>query len=285
MWIANAIYRLRVPSSSDRPKLSEGTLGISELVRRDCSRGETSMIAMHYGPQPVSAIVPAIAVRTGQSQNSSPELLIERIAAGDKVAMQRLFSEYRGSIYRFILRITVNEALAEDILSEVFLTIWQQADSFKKRSAVSTWLMSIARHKALSARRCRTNNNMELDETIENTVPDLGNDPEVCLLEKDRSKRLRQALARLSQDHREIIDLVYYYGKSIGECAEILNIPAATVKTRMFYARKKLAQAVSELRQTRQSPPAEIGAPPRRSASAAFRSGGPSLDGHSPDAA
>jgi RNA polymerase sigma-70 factor, ECF subfamily len=57
---------------------------------------------------------------------------------------------------------------------------------------------------------------------------------------------LRDALTKLSPEHREIIELVYYHEKSVEECAQILAIPAATVKTRMFYARKKLAELVTE---------------------------------------
>ena len=72
------------------------------------------------------------------------------------------------------------------------------------------------------------------------------NDPEAALQEKNRGELLRQALTRLSLEHREIIDLVYYHEKSIDECAQIIGIPAATVKTRMFYARKKLAELVTD---------------------------------------
>jgi RNA polymerase sigma-70 factor (ECF subfamily) len=102
--------------------------------------------------------------------------------------------------------------------------------------------MSIARFKALSARRRRVD--AELDETIEATVADPADDPEAALQAKDRNELLRQALTRLSPEHREIIDLTYYHEKSINECAQIVGIPAATVKTRMFYARKKLAELV-----------------------------------------
>jgi RNA polymerase sigma-70 factor, ECF subfamily len=116
--------------------------------------------------------------------------------------------------------------------------------SLNSRSSVSTWLISIARFKALSARRRRTE--AELDEKIETTVPDTANDPEAALQEKNRGELLRQALTRLSLEHREIINLVYYHQKSIDECAQILGIPAATVKTRMFYARKKLAELVKD---------------------------------------
>jgi RNA polymerase sigma factor (sigma-70 family) len=73
------------------------------------------------------------------------------------------------------------------------------------------------------------------------------NDPEVALQEKSRSERLKSALTRLSPEHGEIIDLVYYHEKSIAECAEIIGIPAATVKTRMFYARKRLAELVKDV--------------------------------------
>jgi RNA polymerase sigma-70 factor (ECF subfamily) len=130
----------------------------------------------------------------------------------------------------------------------VFLDVWRQAARFECRSSVSTWLLSIARHKALSARRRRTD--AELDEKIEATVADTANDPEAALQEKHRGELLRQALTRLSPEHREIIDLVYYHEKSVEECAQVLGIPAATVKTRMFYARKKLAEMVQAARST-----------------------------------
>jgi RNA polymerase sigma-70 factor (ECF subfamily) len=84
-----------------------------------------------------------------------------------------------------------------------------------------------------------------LDEKIEATIADPANDPELALQEKDRSELVRRALMRLSIEHREVIDLVYYHEKSVDEVAHILDIPPATIKTRMFYARKKLAELVN----------------------------------------
>ena len=107
---------------------------------------------------------------------SSDEILIERIAAGDKLAMQVLFARHRTNIYRWLLRFVGNETVAEDLLSDVFLDVWRQASRFEGRSAVTTWLLSIARFKALSARRGRTD--APLDETIEATVADSADDPE-----------------------------------------------------------------------------------------------------------
>ena len=83
-----------------------------------------------------------------------------------------------------------------------------------------------------------------MDEKIEATIADPANDPELALQEKDRSELVRRALMRLSIEHREVIDLVYYHEKSVDEVAQILDVPPATVKTRMFYARKKLAELV-----------------------------------------
>jgi RNA polymerase sigma-70 factor (ECF subfamily) len=76
------------------------------------------------------------------------------------------------------------------------------------------------------------------------TVADPADDPEVALQEKNRDELLRRALSRLSREHREVIDLVYYHEKSVDEVAQILSVPPGTVKTRMFYARKKLAELV-----------------------------------------
>jgi RNA polymerase sigma-70 factor, ECF subfamily len=156
----------------------------------------------------------------------------------------RLCSRGIGPVYRWLLRFVSNETPAEDLLSEVFLDVWRQADRFQYRSSVSTWLMSIARHKALSARRRRTEG-AELDEKIEATIADPANDPELVLQEKDRGELVRRALMRLSPEHREVIDLVYYHEKSVDEVAHILDVPPATVKTRMFYARKKLGGLIN----------------------------------------
>jgi RNA polymerase sigma-70 factor (ECF subfamily) len=198
------------------------------------------MLHSSIRPRSAAAVAPAIAATAGEY--SSDEILVERIAAGDKLAMQVLFARHRTPVYRWLLRFVGNETVAEDLLSDVFFDVWQQAGRFEGRSAVTTWLLSIARLKALSARRRRTH--AELDETIETTVADTADNAEVALEKKHQGEMLRGALTKLSPEHREIIDLVYYHEKSVDDAADILSIPRATVKTRMFYARKKLAELV-----------------------------------------
>jgi len=118
--------------------------------------------------------------------------------------------------------------------------VWRQAGRFEGRSAVSTWMLAIARFKALSALRRRPDE--ELDEETAGAIEDPTDDPGTTLEKKDKGAMIRKCLVGLSADHREIIDLVYYHEKSVEEVAQIVGIPENTVKTRMFYARKRLAE-------------------------------------------
>src|SRR5258708_25471905 len=129
------------------------------------------------------------------SETSSDEALIGRIAGGDQLAMRTLFARHRVPLYRWLLRLVRDEALAEDLLSDVFLDGWRQPASFEGRASVSTWLLAIARYKALSARRRRTD--AKLDTEIASTVVDPTDDPEVALQKKNRGELLRKSLARL----------------------------------------------------------------------------------------
>jgi RNA polymerase sigma-70 factor (ECF subfamily) len=168
------------------------------------------------------------------------ETLIERIAAGDRLAMQVLFARHHVRVNRFVLRFVRNQALADDVVSDTFLEVWRQAGTFKGHSSASTWFLSIARFKALSELRRRADE--ELDGDTASAIEDPADDPEAAIQKKDRGEILRSCLTDLSPDHREIIDLIYYHEKSIEEVAEVVGIPKNTVKTRGFYARNQLSQ-------------------------------------------
>lgn len=184
--------------------------------------------------------------RAAAAQALSDDVLIRRIANADQHAMRTLFARHRIAIYRWLVRLVGDEGLAEDLLSDVFLDVWRKARSFEGRSSVSTWLLAIARHKALSARRrTQVERTVELDDELAWGMADPADNPELLLEKKDREQLLRRSLARLSPEHGEVIDLTYYHGKSIKEIAEIVGVNEATVKTRTFYARKRLAQLVA----------------------------------------
>jgi RNA polymerase sigma-70 factor (ECF subfamily) len=197
----------------------------------------SDVLAIHL-PQATAAKAPA--ARQATASAASDETLIARIAAGDRLAMRVLFVRHHVRVYRFVLRTVRDEALAEDLVSEVFLDVWRQAASFEARSTGSTWLLAIARFKALSSLRRRGEE--PLDEAMAAGIEDPADDPEVALRRRQRHALLRKCWSKLSTEQRDVIDLVYFQEKALGEVAIILGIPQNTVKTRMFYARKRLAE-------------------------------------------
>ncbi len=173
-------------------------------------------------------------------ESVSDELLLKRVAEGVKAAMHIMFARHRVRVFRFIQRMVRNAAIADDLVSLVFLDVWRSANRFEGRARVSTWLLSIARLKALRSLRERTYENIDQDDVV--GIVDTRDTPEVALDRKKTNAILRACIDKLSPAHREIIDLVYYHEKSVAEASEIVGIPYATVKSRMFYARKQLAR-------------------------------------------
>lgn len=168
--------------------------------------------------------------------------LVAKVAAGDRAAVRLLFMRHHARVYRFVARQTGSESMADDIANEVFLELWRQAPGFEGRSEVSTWLLGIARFKALSALRKRKED--WIDDEQAAAVADDADSPEVATMKEDKGAALRRMVDALPEEHRTVVDLAYYHGRAISEIATILDIPEATVKTRMFYARKKLGEAL-----------------------------------------
>lgn len=196
---------------------------------------------MHNGSTQPNCALTATSAREG-----TDECLIALIAGGDRQALGLLYGRHHVRVYRYLLRLTSNTATAEDLVSDVFLDVWKQADRFEGRSQVSTWIIGIARHKAISAMRRRSAE--PLDDEMAEGIADGSANAEAMLQEQETVTALRRGLTQLSAAHREIVDFVYYHGKSIAEVAEIVGVPEATVKTRMFYARKRLAALLEEHR-------------------------------------
>jgi RNA polymerase sigma-70 factor (ECF subfamily) len=174
---------------------------------------------------------------------TSDEVLVGLVAQGDKDAMQLLYKRHNVRVFRSLLRFVDREATAEDLVSEVFIEAWRHANKFEARSQVLTWLLAIARHKALSALRRRSTD--ELDDDVLEFIEDTSDNPEVTVQKTERGALLAECLKQLSPAHREIIDLVYYHERSIDDVAQIIGVPQNTVKTRMFYARKRMAELLA----------------------------------------
>jgi RNA polymerase sigma-70 factor, ECF subfamily len=175
----------------------------------------------------------------------SDERLIKAIAAGDQGAMRTLYARHSVRVFRFISRLVTEPSSAEDLMSEVFIDVWGQAVRFEGRPQVTTWILSIARFKALSALQRHRRRDAELDKAAMELIDDAADSPEQTALNSDLSAQLRTCLSQMSQEHREVIDLVYYREKTIEEVADIMRTPKNTVKSRMHYARKRLAGLLS----------------------------------------
>lgn len=172
---------------------------------------------------------------------SDDRALIKAIAGGDAKALEKLFARNQTRVFRYLTRVVRNEAQAEELLNEVFLGVWQGAKRYEGRSEPSTWLLSIAHNKAVSSLR-KKREVSGYDDDMAASIEDDADTPEVSSQKLDKAAQIRAAMQGLSVEHREILDLVYYQEQTVSEAAEILGIPEATVKTRMFYARKKLSE-------------------------------------------
>jgi RNA polymerase sigma-70 factor (ECF subfamily) len=172
-------------------------------------------------------------------EDVSDEMLLKNVAEGDKAAMHIMFVRHRERVSRFIQRLVRNPAIVDDLVNQVFLDVWRSANRFESRARVSTWLLSIARFKAINSLRGRTHENIDQDDAL--GVADAGDAPDVALDRKERESILRACIDKLSPAHREIINLFYYRENSTAEVSEMIGIPQATVKSRIFYARKRLA--------------------------------------------
>ncbi|MGI9388250.1 MAG: sigma-70 family RNA polymerase sigma factor, partial [Methyloligellaceae bacterium] len=147
--------------------------------------------------------------------------LLQRIASGDQTAVRALYARHNLRIFRFILRMTGSETTAEDITNDVFMEIWRNAGRFEGRSAPSTWMFSIARNRTISFLRKRSE--AQLDDDYAASIADDADSPETTATKSDKGAQIKLCIDKLSEEHREIIELVYYHEKSVAEVAEVVG--------------------------------------------------------------
>ena len=177
--------------------------------------------------------------------DTSDEMLIGYVAEGDKAAMRIIFIRHRTRLFRFVFRLIHNRESAEDIVSQVFLDVWRFAHRFEYRARVSTWLLSMARFKAINFMRRKTHQCIEQIDLV--GAADTGDTPEAATDRGEVCRILRMCLEELSPAHRQVIDLFYYRDYSVSELSDRIGIPQATVKSRLFYARKHLARVLTRV--------------------------------------
>ena len=192
---------------------------------------------------------PNVEHRTSDRQTETKadlELVwLERIAKRDRGAFEELYREYGPRVFRFTVRMIRDETKAEEVTNDVMVEVWKSAGKFQGRSAASTWIFSIARHRALNAVRRKTIPTTNLDDSPEPL--DESEDPLAATDESTTSNLLHTAIEHLSRDHREVIELTFFQGLNYKEIAQIIECPEGTVKTRMYHAKKQLGPLLTSM--------------------------------------
>jgi RNA polymerase sigma factor (sigma-70 family) len=170
--------------------------------------------------------------------------LLDGIRRGRRAEFDALYRLYHPRLWRFLSHLMRQPDAIEEVLNDTLMVVWQRGDSFDGRSKLSTWIFGIAYRKALKA-LSRQDLPVDADEADE--AVDAGPGPEQQFKLVQLRGRLKQAMAELSPEHRAVVELCYFHDMAYGEIAEVVGCPAETVKTRMFYARRRLRLLLDDL--------------------------------------
>jgi len=169
----------------------------------------------------------------------SDEQLFAAVAGGDPVALRGLYERHSGGMLRLLRRLTCDAGVAEEILQETWLAVWQSAGSFRAESSVRGWLYGVARRQAHNRLRRTRPIEVDLGEAAE--VPDDAPGVEDRVLARAEQSALAVAITELPEHLREVLVLVLAEGLSYPEVSTALGIPVGTVKSRMSHARRRLS--------------------------------------------
>jgi RNA polymerase sigma-70 factor (ECF subfamily) len=190
-------------------------------------------------PSSANSNVTPIRRNRASSPAHNDAALMRRVATGERTAMRIVFLHHHLAVYRFALHRLRDKALAEDVTCDAFLDVWRYAARFDGRSTALTWILAIARRKTEAARL--PPGQLSFDGNQAETDRDGAGALNAISQMRNRGKVLRDCLAALPAEQREVIDLAYCQEQSVAAVAAILGIPENTVRTRMFQARRRLA--------------------------------------------
>ena len=176
--------------------------------------------------------------------------LLARIGREDQAAFRELYKAFSRKVYAYALNMLNDHARAEEIVVDTMYQVWRYPARFRGDSQFSTWLIGIARNKALMAYRARRpdESHADLDDIAETEAADTP-DGFATLAQKQRSEGVRHCMGKLSDEHRECMHLVFFEGMSLAEVADVQRVPENTVKTRLFHARQKIKKCLELLLQ------------------------------------
>ncbi len=169
---------------------------------------------------------------------------VARTASGDRAAFSKLYDATSAKLFGVILRILKDRARSEDLLQDVYLKIWQRADTFDRDIASPiTWMATIARNAAIDVVRKHARDLQASDADV-TEVPDTVPRADLVIEEKETWQKLEYCLGALEDEHREAVKLAYLNGHSRDEISAQLRIPVGTVKTWLHRSLKKLKECL-----------------------------------------
>lgn len=178
---------------------------------------------------------------TTNYQSSYNVEIMARICQGDQKALESLYHEFYPRLYRFISRIIWKDADIVEIINDVFMTVWEKASTFNNTCKLSTWIIGIAYNKARDAARTAAKEQQQSIDDLDEDSSSLGTYDEE-LEQLATIDELEAAIKLLSPEQQTVLELTFYQGLHYSEIAAIMNCPENTVKTRVHYARKILAE-------------------------------------------
>ena len=182
-------------------------------------------------------------------ERSSPDAdLLRRIAAGDAGAVDDLYERFRRPAFALARRILADDTLAEDVIQEVFLSVWRDPGAFDgRRGTFASWLMAMVHHKAVDAVRREESQRRRqtlAEDDLVLSAPNSTYDVEEEAWSRSVAERVRAALGDLPDSQREALTLAYYGGYTQREVAALTGAPLGTVKTRMLAGMRRLKEGL-----------------------------------------
>ncbi|MCK5726101.1 MAG: sigma-70 family RNA polymerase sigma factor [Thiotrichaceae bacterium] len=180
------------------------------------------------------------------SLETTDEDLMKLIAEGDQAAFAILYKRYSPILLRFCTRMLNGDvSLGADIVDEAMFEVWGSAKKFAGKSKPSTWMHSIARNKLIDFLRKNASSKIDKD-LLKIAMEESAPAADAGLVEEQRDQQLIRHMDKLSADHREVLFLSYFKELSVKDISITLSISDNTVKTRLFYARKKFKKILSK---------------------------------------
>ena len=174
------------------------------------------------------------------------QVWLEAARQGDKAAFGRLIEAYQGPVYNLAYRMLGNRGEAEEAAQEAFIRAFTKLDSYDPRRKFSTWMLSITSNYCIDLLRKRRALLLSLDQPLPPhpaLMSDRADGPEAQAVDSEREEMVQSLLETLPEDYRQAVVLFYWYDLSYQEIAEVMDTTVSAIKSRLFRARRQLAEA------------------------------------------